>query len=123
MRLDAEKRKSKRTLIYDRLPEEGKEKMDNFKKAYKVYFNNQTYAASVLKVGQVSIWRYLNGVYIVPLEVARRFQEFTKGVVDMDSISFDFNGYLYDKRQEERNERKMKKSIAPVVSATDSNNK
>jgi len=116
--MKAKKSKPKVNLIYDRLPEEGKAKMDNFKKAYKIYFNNQTYAGTVLKVGQVSVWRYLNGVYIVPLEVARRFQEFTKGAVDMDSIFFDFNGYLYDQKQAVKKEKK-KKVITPVVGTID----
>jgi len=97
----------KKPTLYDRIPEEGKKKVDTFCNAFKVYFKNQTQASPVLKVEQVTIFRYLNGVVLVPLEVARRFERHTNGVITAESIFFDYQEYLYDQRQEKKKKKAL----------------
>lgn len=99
MSLKLDETKKPKPIIYDRLPPEGQQKVENFKIAYKIYFNNQTYAGKMLKVTQGTVNRYLSGVILLPMEVATRLEEFTNGAVTVDSVFFDFNEYLYDQKE------------------------
>lgn len=80
------------------LPKEAFEKMEAFKAAFKIFFKNHQDAVPVLKIGQSSISRYLAGSILVPMDVAQRFSDHTKGVVDMKSICFDLSAYTFDQR-------------------------
>ena len=104
MSLKEGRQKKPLPIIYDRLPDEGKQKVDNFKRAYNIYFKNQTNAGLALKVTQGTIYRYLVGIVLVPMEVARRFEQFSNGAITVDSIFFDYNEYLYDQRLAKKKE-------------------
>lgn len=83
-------------LMISRLPDEGLEKFENFNRAFRIYFKNQTDAGRVLKVNQATVFKYLSGKVLLPREVADRFSKFTNGDVSADDIYFDYNGYVYD---------------------------
>lgn len=93
-----DKNKTPKPIIFDRLPEEGKQKVINFQQAYNIYFKNQTDAGLVLKVTQGTVNRYIKGKVLIPMQVARRFEEFTKGVITEDSIFFDYDEWVYDQK-------------------------
>jgi hypothetical protein len=98
----------KKPTLYERIPKEGKLKVDAFRNAFKVFFKNQTQASPILKVEQVTINRYLKGIILVPLEVAQRFERHTNGAITAESIYFDYQEYLFDQRQEEKKKKALK---------------
>ncbi len=93
-------------IFFDRLPEEGKEKVRNFERACKLYFKNQAIAGRVLKVTQGTINRYTAGKLLVPLEVARRFEKHTNGAITEDALFFDYKEWLYDQKIAQKNAHK-----------------
>ncbi|OTG87851.1 hypothetical protein [Acinetobacter sp. ANC 3813] len=97
--MKASKRASKETIMYDRLPPEGKQAVKAFGDAIRVYFKNQTLAGQVLKCHQGKISKYMQGVNLVPLEVARRFSQYTNGVLSEESIFFDYWEWVYDQAE------------------------
>ncbi|GEM_PF-3122917 len=99
-----------RKRIYEIIPDIGKAKVDAFCAAYNIYFRNQKDAGDILKVGQATISRYLEGSILVPMEVAVRFEKHTNGLVSTDSIFFDYKEYKYDLKQKEREIQNHKKS-------------
>lgn len=98
-----------RKKLIDVVPQEGKDAIQKFNDAYKIFFKNQTHAGEVLKVRQGTINRYLSGALLVPLEVAQRFEIFTKGVIPAQTIFFDYQAYLYDLKQQSKQDLKSKK--------------
>lgn len=85
--------------LIDVLPEEGIQSIKNLNDAFKVYFKNQSDAGDILKVRQVTMSRYLTGISLMPLEVAQRFEEYTKGAIPAKTIFFDYNAYLFDQKK------------------------
>lgn len=90
-------------IMYDRLPEEGKKKVKAFGANINIYFKNQALAGLALKCSQTTINKYIKGVNLVPLEVARRFSRYTNGNLSEDSIFFDYAEWMYDQRIETKN--------------------
>ncbi|MCO8088225.1 transcriptional regulator [Acinetobacter indicus] len=88
-----------RNRIYESLPDEGKKKVEAFQSAFKIYFKNQKDAIDIFKASQESISRYLNGEILLPLEIARRFEDYTDGAVKADSIFFDYRAYKFEKKR------------------------
>lgn len=90
---------------YDSLPPEARKKVDAFGAALNIYFKNQTQAGLVLKCEQTSICKYIKGINLVPLEIARRFSKYTNGVLNEDSIFFDYREWQYDLKMKEKTKK------------------
>lgn len=88
-----------RNRIYKSLPDEGKKKVEAFQSAFRIYFKNQKDAIDIFKASQESISRYLNGEILLPLEIARRFEDYTDGAVKADSIFFDYKAYKFEQKK------------------------
>lgn len=88
----------KRVNRVELLPPEGLEKFNNFCNIFKVYFKNQVVAGNTLKVGQATVNRYLSGQLLVPLKVAKKINELSMGVVEINEIYFDYKAYSYDEK-------------------------
>lgn len=88
--------------MIDLLPPEGLAKFNNFCNVFKIYFKNQVVAGAVLKVGQGTVNRYLSGKILVPIKVAKKINELSAGVIEINDIYFDYKAYQYDQKTKQK---------------------
>lgn len=91
----------KKGKYYEKLPNEGKQTVDNFAKNLELFFPTQADAEKVLLYTQPMISRYASGSIPIPKDVAERFSEYTDGVVKVEDIYFDSRKYFFEQKQAE----------------------
>ncbi|ENV14690.1 hypothetical protein WCE14_09275 [Acinetobacter schindleri] len=96
-----------RQRFIDVAPKEGIEAVKRLNEVFKIYFKNQTEAGRILRVNQTTVNRYLSGVLAMPLDVAKRVEEHTQGVIKAETISFDYKKYLFDLKQPDPGVKKI----------------
>ena len=90
-----------------------KEKLDAFRAAFDLYFADQYQASTILMVGQGTISRYLSGVTLVSADTAKRFEDYTGGLIRAEDIYFDAKAYRFSQRQQKKqSEKSSQKQVA-----------